>query len=137
METQPNRRHRRVVQQVGPEPHATKQSFKNETDINHIMARYKKTGAIDHFTRYSPMYGEISPLDFQTAQNVLLRAQQMFDDLPSNIRAETRDPAGFLAFVQDPANKDRMAALGLRNATAATPAETTPPPADPAPPGGG
>lgn len=136
MESQPSRPFPRVVAKVGPEPHATKQSFKDETDINNIMARYKKTGAIDHFNRYSPMYGEILPIDYQTALNTIKTAQQMFADLPSHIRAEVQTPEGFLEFVQDPKNKERMKALGLL-AQSGPPALDDSKPTDANPPAGG
>ena len=35
----------------------TKQSFQKECDINAIMAKYQKTGAITHFNKHQQQYG--------------------------------------------------------------------------------
>lgn len=103
---------RRVIQDTG-ETSATRQEFKDECDINRILAGFQRTGALNHFAKYSGSYGDFSACDLQTAQNLLIRARQMFDELPSAIRREVSTPEGFLDFVQDPANAERMAALGL------------------------
>lgn len=116
---------RRITQPIGLEPSATRQEFKDECDINRILASYQITGAMNHFAKYSPQYGDFSACDYQEAQNLLNRARQMFDALPSQLRKEVSTPEGFLEFVQDPKNAERMAELGLSN--------KRPPPAAPAP----
>lgn len=98
---------------IGSEGSMTKQEFKDECDINGIMARYQRTGAISHFAKWAPTYGEFSPCDLQSAQNTVIRANQMFAELPSSIRDLTHTPEGFLAFVQDPANAAKLVELGL------------------------
>lgn len=103
---------RRIIQEVGG-PSLTKQEFKDDCDINRIMDKYIRTGAIDHFSKYSPMYGEFSPCDYQESLNLVNRANKMFAELPASIRQLTETPDGFLSFVQDPKNKDKMAELGL------------------------
>lgn len=115
---------KRTYQPLGSEPSMTKQEFKDETDINKIMARYQRTGAIDHFAKWSPSYGEFSACDLQTAQNIVIRARQMFADLPSSIRNLTESPEGFLKFVQDPQNAPKLVELGL---VPAPPAAIKPP----------
>jgi len=122
-----NPRRRRVIQARGEEPTSTKQEFKNDCDINQILKKYQRTGAISHFAKYAPQYGEFNPCDLQEAHDLIKRARKMFDDLPSSIRKEVQTPEGFLTFVQDPSNKARMAELGL---TKAPPAATIPPPAE-------
>lgn len=112
----------RVAQDVGPEPHATKQSFRDDTDVNKIMSKFQRTGILSHVNKYSGMYGEIPALDFQEAQNLIIRARQMFADLPSAIRSRFKDPGEFLEFVQDPKNQPQLEELGL-----AAPAPSGPP----------
>lgn len=107
----PSRR-RRVRTPVGG-PSLTRQEFTEECDINKIVRRYQLTGAITHFARYSPQYGDFSPCDLQTARNLLKRAEELFAELPANIRAEFPTPEAFLTFVQNPQNAERMRALGL------------------------
>lgn len=92
----------------------TKQSFKDECDINLIMARYIKTGAIDHVNKHGPNYGFATSLDFRESLELIANAQGMFDDLPSSIRSKfENDPAQFLEFAQDPNNVGQMADMGL------------------------
>lgn len=118
----------RVYQDGGNQPSLTKQEFAVDCDINHIMAKYQKTGAINHFAKYSAEYGDFSPCDLQEALHLVNRAQTMFDELPSSIRREVINPEGFLSFVQDPANRSRLDELGLTNTPAAP---IAPPPATP------
>ncbi|AXH77259.1 MAG: internal scaffolding protein [Microviridae sp.] len=118
---------RRITAPVGAAPSRTKQEFKDDCDVNRILAKFQRTGALTHFAKYAPFYDDINACDYQTAQNLLLRARNMFDALPSNIRAHVSTPAGFLEFVQDPKNKAKMQEFGLI---------PTPPPITPAPPAG-
>jgi phage internal scaffolding protein len=91
----------------------TKQSFAKECDINHIMAKYQKTGAITHFAKHSPQYGIADGQTFQDAMNLVCEAQEMFNELPSSIRSRFgNDPAAFLDFVNDEGNADEMIKLG-------------------------
>lgn len=93
----------------------TKQSFKDECDVNQIMARFQKTGAMTHFARHSGSYGFAPAVSYHEAVEIAQRAEAMFMDLPSKVRARFQgDPGAFLEFVQDPNNADEMAELGLR-----------------------
>ncbi len=92
----------------------TKQYFRKECDINNIMARFQKTGVIDHFTTYGHSYGEVPAIDLQEALNIAIDAEDMFDDLPSSIRDKFRNnPVEFLEFVQNQDNIEEMRELGL------------------------
>ncbi len=87
----------------------TKQSFKNETDINKIMARAEKTGTISHLTKHEAHYGDFSNFDFFEANLQLTRGREIFDELPGEIRKEFgQSPAQFFAYVNDPANKEEL-----------------------------
>lgn len=92
----------------------TKQSFAQESEINNIMAKYEKTGVIEHVKAHSGYADMPSGLDYQSALQMTLDAQMSFNELPANIRREfNNDPFEFLAFVEDPDNVERMAELGL------------------------
>ncbi|AXH75173.1 MAG: internal scaffolding protein [Microviridae sp.] len=126
---------RRVYQPHGSEPSATKQEFKDDCDINNILRKYQRTGALNHFAKYAGTYGDFSPRDLQESYDLLKRAQAMFDELPSSIRKEVATPEGFLSFVQNPDNKKRMAELGLVKAP--TPPIVAPEATSTTPPVGG
>jgi len=92
----------------------TKQSFTKECDINNIMAKYQKTGAIEHVNKHEASYGFATSIDFQEALEIIRTGQTMFDELPSSIRTKfDNDPAKFLDFVQDENNQAEMVELGL------------------------
>ena len=91
-----------------------KQSMKDECDINQIMARYIKTGVLEHVRTYSPEYGYATGLDFKEAMDLVVGAQAMFSELPSAIRKRfANDPAQFLDFVSNPDNVEELRKLGL------------------------
>lgn len=92
----------------------TKQSFRDECNINNIMAKYIRTGVIDHANNYQAEYGFALALDYREANEIIIRADAMFLDLPSSVRERfDNDPAEFLAFVQDEANLPEMQEMGL------------------------
>lgn len=92
----------------------TKQSFVDECNINNILAKYQKTGAIDHANNHSPNYGYADSTSFTDAMQIIAKGTNMFNDLPSSLRTKfNHDPAEFLEFTQNPANEQEMADLGL------------------------
>lgn len=99
----------------------TKQSMAAECDINTIMQKYQKTGVIDHVAKHGGMYEYATALSYQEAIHLKRDAEEMFNDLPSSLRAQFKgNPAIFLAFVQDDKNLEEMGELGLLNEQAET-----------------
>lgn len=110
-------------------PSLAKQSFKDECDINNILAKYRKTGLVTHLAKYGGNYNEL-PLvdDYHDALNQILAAKDAFLELPAEMRKFfNNDPAEFLDFVNDPENVDAMIDMGLAIATPETPAEGSSP----------
>lgn len=98
------------------QPTLTQQHSKDEVDINKIMARYIKTGVIDHVAKYQPQYTDNSETDYHSSMNIVIKADAMFSELPSTVRKQfNNDPASFLAFVNDEANHSKLAEMGLTN----------------------
>lgn len=117
------------VMTVNDEPSMTKQSHKDDCCIERIISKFDKTGLLDHRSRYDGQYGEFEPIDYHEAMQIVTNGQEMFDRLPSTMRARFNyDPGLFLDFVNNPANVDEMVAMGL-----ATKTEIPAPPAPPAP----
>jgi phage internal scaffolding protein len=95
-------------------PSMTKQQFKDECDINVIMAQYQQTGIIDFLNKHEPQYIDCTGFDFDQAQYTVAQAQSLFNDLPSSIRARFENqPSAFLNFVQDENNRGEAEKLGL------------------------
>lgn len=104
----------------------TKQSMKDETNINFIIDQYNKTGSLEHLKKYEGQYASFDSIDFHTAMNVVVEAEQMFDELPSTIRSKFQnDPGQFLDYATDPENHAGMFEMGLAY-NEPTPAEPEP-----------
>jgi len=105
----------------------TKQSFTKECDINNIMKKYQKTGAMDHVNKHEASYGYATSDDFTASMAIVAKGQTMFEELPSSIRTKfENDPAKFLDFVQDKNNIKEMQELGLATKNDKTTTEPEP-----------
>lgn len=97
-----------------PDVTRTKQSFKDECDINNIIKKFHKTGLIDFVNTRQPQYGDYSGFDFQVAMDTVAKANEMFAELPAGVRKRFQnDPVEFVKFVSDANNQDEMIKLGL------------------------
>ncbi|WNK14732.1 MAG: internal scaffolding protein [Microvirus sp.] len=92
----------------------TKQEFRDECDINVIMAQYQYTGEIPNLNTLQPVYQDCTGLDYMEHQNKIVEANNLFADLPSKIRNRfNNDPALFLDFVHDETNVPELRSMGL------------------------
>lgn len=101
------------------------QQFKEECDINTIVRNFGLTGELPT-SLVVPQPADFDQVhDFQTAMNVLRKAEESFMEMPADIRYEFgNDPGRFLAFVHNPANEARARELGILTPT---PAPIAPP----------
>lgn len=108
-------------------PSRTKQSFRDECDINNILRQFNVTGQLP-IGSVQPQYGDFSGItDYQSALNAVMAAQDSFLALPAKLRAKfDNDPALFVEFASDEANKDEMKALGLLREETAQAVVTSP-----------
>lgn len=98
------------------------QSFKDECDINRIMAKYQKSGAVQWLEKRGGEYRDVTGIDFMEAMQTVVKGKEVFADLPSSIRDRfNNDPALFLDFMHDPDNHDEMIKLGLARAKVVAP----------------
>ena len=109
--------HRRVVSNHRGSGSKTKQSFKNECDINHILEKHRNTGVVsqDYLNKRQAMFADVSEIgDFQHCQQKVLDAEEAFMTLPSRIRTRfENDPGQLLDFVADPGNRNEAIELGI------------------------
>lgn len=92
----------------------TKQSFKDECDINVLMKRYEDTGSLEHVNKRVALYRDVTAENFQDAMELLANARGAFMDLPASVRDRfDNDPAKMLAFVEDPDNLAEAESMGL------------------------
>jgi len=113
-----------------PEQGLTKQSFRDECNINNILAKYQKTGLLEFVNKNQPQYADFTGFDFMNAMNTVAKANEMFEQLPASVRKRfNNEPGEFMAFVDDAANTDEAVRLGL--ATKREPAPLEPALSDP------
>jgi phage internal scaffolding protein len=99
------------------------QHFRDEVDVNNIIARYNKTGLLP--LRRSTI-GEfrddlVNSLTYQEALDVVSKSEEKFAELPANIRSRFKnDPAQFLQFISDDNNAQEAYKLGLLSEKPAT-----------------
>ncbi len=100
----------------------TKQQFKDECDINRIVDMYPDVNSDEYQRRVSSiignnpdLYGDYdSQMDYATAVDVVNRAKEQFDTLPSILRERfAHDPFEFLSYVNNPSNREEATNLGL------------------------
>jgi len=98
------------------------QSGKAEADINTIVRRFKLTGQLPSDVRV-PRYVDFeSVTTFHEALSLVREAGEAFMRMPAYVRARFgNDPEGFLAFVENPENRDEALKLGILNVPAAKP----------------
>lgn len=105
---------RQRVSIVFTDPSETKQEFKQETDINYIIAKFTATGVLPE-RKSKPLYADFSKVpDFRTYKQIVVEAEEAFMELPSELRAKfDNDPAKMMAWAADPRNTDKASDLGL------------------------
>lgn len=109
---------------ITTKPTLAKQSFKDESDINNIMARYVRNGQIPTVNPNKPTYGFAPEYDFKEAMDLVNNMTSNFDEMPEQIKAQFGySPAKFLEFVENPENASKMADMGLLRETTNAPSE--------------
>nr|WAE43574.1 MAG: internal scaffolding protein [Microviridae sp.] len=92
-----------------------KQEFKDECDINWIMARMAPEAIMERFMARQGTYGDFSEImDYQDAKNAVRATDEAFDSLPAKIRSMfENDVSKFLTYIEDPSNHEEAIKLGL------------------------
>lgn len=98
-------------------PSLTQQHFKEECDINNIIARFTRTGLLPQYPGEDMQYGDYTTsLDYHEAMTIVAQAKQQFESLPSSVRDKfDNDPAKMLDFVSKKENIEESVKLGLLN----------------------
>jgi len=97
-----------------PDPSLAQQNFKDESDINYIVRQFGLTGELPG-QAISPQYGDFTGvLDYHSAVNAVLAAQDEFMDLPAQMRARfDNDPSKLIDFLGNEENREEAIKLGL------------------------
>lgn len=98
-----------TIKEFGPS--MTEQTHARACDINSILARYKKTGLIEHMAKYEPQYGDISECDFKKSMDVVAAVKSEYHELPAYVRAELGSPEAYLEAVSTDEGLEALRAL--------------------------
>lgn len=134
--TQPGR----AVPRLGhdnDQPSMTKQSFKDESDINVIMRRFQRDGVLP-LPKAEPRWEDFTSVDdYHASMNTVKAAEAAFADLPAYIRHAMGNSAeNLLEFLSDEENREEAIELGLIPAESKSMpkvGDEAEPPADPPP----
>lgn len=109
----------------------TKQSELAASDINNIIKSFTQSGQFNRLFENANrgVYVDLpQSLDYQEAQNLRIQAENAFMSLPAKVRERFNNlPHEFLAFMENPANRDEARELGLLRPEAASPPPGGPP----------
>lgn len=125
-----------IVEVKEQEESKTKQSFKDQCNINKIVDRFQRTGVLPATQNALPRFMDVPQTDLLSALNLVREAESLFYQVPAQIRKKVNNnPVEFLQFIQNPDNMDTLDECGLLNkeatdrlsaARAAKAAETPP-----------
>lgn len=112
----------------------TQQHFGEKVDINNIVAKYRKTGIIEHVKRAKERYGDFTDLaNYANNLDKVAKAQQSFEMLPAELRNHFKNSiSGFFDYIKNPNNREQCEKWGIfepkKEAKAGTPAAPEPAP---------
>lgn len=113
------------VQTINTEKTLTQQQFKDQVEINNIVAKYNKTGQWPEGLDRNAVFADVSDItDYQESLHKVMAAQDAFNLLPGEVRNRfSNDPAKLLEFIQDPKNYEEGLNLGIFEKPNITPEE--------------
>lgn len=94
----------------------TKQSFKSESNINNIVARYGLGALAINAAQQSVTFGDATIYgDYHSSVNKVIQAEDSFMSLPANVRKKfDNDPGKFVEFCLNPDTpREEFVKLGL------------------------
>ena len=95
----------------------TKQSMKDECDVNLIVKRFIATGELPSGNLKSPIFGDVTGVDFRGMMDVIAAADAAFERLPALVRKRFgNDASAFVEFCSDSENAEDLIRMGLATA---------------------
>lgn len=99
------------------DPTMTKVALAEQLDVNNIIKKYNKTGILKNAENYEAIFGDFNETDFQESLNTIIKAEELFINVPSKIRAQFENsPGRFIDFATNPENLQQMRDWGLAHA---------------------
>lgn len=112
-------RSERPVVDTSKDKRIVKEEFRDEANINSIMAKAQRTGILVdpakiNTARTARFDNLGTPRTYQEIQNQMVQLNKEFEKLPSEVRLMFHnDPGNMLDYMADPANEEDCIQLGL------------------------
>ncbi len=90
----------------------TKQSQKDECDINMLLERYQRNASLGHLEKYGGQYGNYAEYDFENHVTKIAEMNTIFEQLPAEVKKDFGQSTNkFFEFVTNPENAERLPEL--------------------------
>ncbi len=90
----------------------TKQSQRDECDINMLLERYQRDASLGHLEKYGGQYGNYADYDFENHVTKIAEMETIFEQLPAEVKRDFGQSTNkFFEFVTNPENENRLAEL--------------------------
>lgn len=108
----------------------TKQSFKDQVNINTIVAKHRRTGMFEHLNEKTPFYGDVSHIeDYKSCLEIVIKAKTLFAGMSADIRERFKnDPNEMISFLNDKSNLKEAEELQMITKPIQSPPEPPTPP---------
>ncbi len=90
----------------------TKQSQRDECDINKLLERYQRDASLGHLEKYQGVYGNYANYDFENHVTKIAEMNTIFEQLPAEVKRDFGQSTNkFFEFVTNPENENRLTEL--------------------------
>lgn len=102
---------------VGGGDSMVRQAFKDEADINNIVARYEVSGQLP-LTEQQARFGDVSDVrDYKASLDFVREATEDLEAMPQDARVRFfEDPRQFMSDLENAKNRDDLVQLGIFDA---------------------
>lgn len=116
MNYKPDKKKGRARPTVDCGPGLTRQDFKNECNVNKIVAKFSMNDLALGMQQNPGQYADLSSVgSYHESLIIVDRANETFAKYPSSLRKKFQNDIGkFLQFMDDPKNLEESQKLGLR-----------------------
>ncbi|WNK14456.1 MAG: internal scaffolding protein [Microvirus sp.] len=108
-----------IAQDFSACPTMCEQHTAHLSDLNYLIAKYKPDELAAYIAARSAYKQEIVGHDFsiepnlQDAKNIAYQLKKSFEELDDDVKIHFKNHVEFLKFIDNPANQEKMLALGL------------------------
>lgn len=105
---------KKQVTTINDKPSMTKQSLVENANINKIIKRFGYGHVVTNMQKLEGIYGDITSQSLKDASDMMIKASEAFQEVPSDIRKKFgNDPGAFIDYATNNDNIDQLIQWGL------------------------